>query len=291
MSIAFISAYFPGWEAYQAISLVGFTLAFIVAPFVVKDDPVYLYNSNQMDELNHLVESVGKSNGATVQQMQEAENELSRINKFRGKRTPQINELIPAEIRTRSVMLLVGIMVCCSFTNNAVYYGIGYQIDKFGLPVSASLIIFGTVEIMNYLGTMAVMAYLPAHRTILFLTSFLPSLLCLAFFTQVFTSSVFLQLVVAALVRFSVTTYGSFYVTYYISRLPKKAEGTAAGLIESLGNLGKVVAPYSVRLAGDMGVNVMGLFGVIFFVMGFVPLLFLPKDDSRGEEEEATIAK
>lgn len=143
LSIAFISAYFPGWEAYQAINIVGFTLCAILAPLIVKDDPVYLYNNSQMDDLNHLVESVGRSNGATVQQMQLAVNELSRINKFRGKRTPQMAELIPAGLRNKTVLLLIAIMVCCSFTNNAVYFGIGFQIDKFGFSVTGSLLIFG----------------------------------------------------------------------------------------------------------------------------------------------------
>lgn len=142
-------------------------------------------------------------------------------------------------------------MVCCSFTNNAVYFGIGFQIDKFGFSVTGSLIIFGVVEIINYLGAMAVMAYLPPHRTLLYITALVPTFFCLSFFLDEVTQSTLIQMVVTAISRFFITTYGCFYITYYINRLPKQVEGTAAGIIESLGNLGKVVAPYSVRIAAE----------------------------------------
>lgn len=77
------------------IYIVGFTLTLISAPFIIKEDPVYLYNNAQMKELMQLIETVGDANGATVHQMQAAENELSRINKHRGKRTPELQELVP----------------------------------------------------------------------------------------------------------------------------------------------------------------------------------------------------
>lgn len=140
---------------------------------------------------------------------------------------------------------------------------------------------------------MAVMAYLPSHRTILFITALVPTCFCLSFFVEEVTHSALLQMVATAISRFFITTYGCFYITYYVSRLPKQVEGTAAGIIESLGNLGKVVAPYSVRIAAEEGVSAMGVFGMIFFLTGFLPLLFLPKDGEAGEEtdEEEIVAK
>ncbi len=42
----------------------------------------------------------------------------------------------------------------------------------------------------------------------------------------------------AALIIFWGTAYGTFHVTNYINNLVKKVEGTAAGITESLGNLG-----------------------------------------------------
>jgi sugar phosphate permease len=168
-------------------------------------------------------------------------------------------------------------MVCCSFTTNAVYFGIGYEIDKFGFSVTDSMLIFGTVEIINYLSTMALMAYLPSIRVMLYSCAVIPTLICLSFFTDAVENSQLLQMGATAIVRFLITTYGSFYITYYISNLPKQVEGTAAGLIESLGSFGKVAAPYVVRIASDRGINSMGVFGFIYFVVGFLPLFFLPK--------------
>jgi hypothetical protein len=74
ISIAVLHEFSPGWQPYIAIYVVGFTLALLLAPFIVKEDPVYLYNNAQMDELMHLVEGVGSANKATVQQVQQAEN-------------------------------------------------------------------------------------------------------------------------------------------------------------------------------------------------------------------------
>lgn len=130
------------------------------------------------------------------------------------------------------------------------------------------------------------MTYLPSHRILLYITALIPSFFCLTFFLEDVTRSTLLQMVATAITRFFITTYGSFYVTYYINRLPKQVEGTAAGVIESLGNLGKVIAPYSVRIATEQGVNAMGMFGLIAFLIGFLPLLFLPSDVPSGDETD-----
>ncbi len=145
LSIAFLNNFFPTWHSYLAIYTVGLSVAALLAPFVLREDPVYLYNNGQMDDLYALVEGVGVMNGATVQQMQAASNELSRINKNRGKRVPQMAELIPNNILNKTVLTMMGVMICCSFTTNSVYFGIGFQIDKFGLSVTSNLLIFGTV--------------------------------------------------------------------------------------------------------------------------------------------------
>jgi MFS family permease len=49
ITIAFINEFFPGWHAYLAVYAVGFTATALLAPFLVKEDPVYLYNNSQMD--------------------------------------------------------------------------------------------------------------------------------------------------------------------------------------------------------------------------------------------------
>lgn len=74
-----------------------------------------------------------------------------------------------------------------------------------------------------------------------------------------------------------ITTYGCFYITYYVANLPKKIEGTATGILEGLGSAGKVIAPYSASFASKNNINPMGIFGFIYIVIGFLPLLFLPK--------------
>lgn len=53
-------------------------------------------------------------------------------------------ELIPNDILNKTVLAMIGVMICCSFTTNSVYFGIGFQIDKFGLSVTSNLLIFGT---------------------------------------------------------------------------------------------------------------------------------------------------
>lgn len=123
---------------------------------------------------------------------------------------------------------------------------------------------------------MSIMAYLPSSNKVMYFCAAVPTLLCLSFFTETVLSSTLLQMAATAIVRFLITTYGTFYVSYYINNLPKKVEGTAAGMIESLGSLGKVVAPYAIRFSSENGINVMGLFGVIYFLIGFIPLFFLP---------------
>lgn len=130
---------------------------------------------------------------------------------------------------------------------------------------------------------MAFMSYLPSIRNLLYISALLPTLACLSFFTQSVTQSIILQVIATAAVRFLITTYGCFYITYYVSHLPKKIEGTSAGLIEGLGCLGKIAAPYSVRIAEDFHLNSMGIFGLIYFVVGFLPLLLLPNEPPQEE--------
>lgn len=150
------------------------------------------------------------------------------------------------------------------------------------------MLIFGLAEIVNYLSTMAVMAYLPSIPVMLYTCALIPTLACLSFFSDSITQSMMLQMVMTVLIRFLITTYGSFYITYYVENLPKKVEGTSAGLIEGLGSLGKVAAPYAVRVSEDMKVNPMGIFGFIYFLIGFMPLLFLPKDVPTEPEKDIT---
>jgi sugar phosphate permease len=181
-------------------------------------------------------------------------------------------------------ILLIAIMACCSFTTNSVYYGIGFEIEKFGMTITQSMLLFGFAEIINYSVAIAIMAKLPSIPAMLCACSLLPTLACLSFFTDSVLHSQLLQMAATVIVRFLITTYGSIYITYYVEHLPKKVEGTSAGIIEGLGGLGKVVAPYAVRIGEDIKINPMGLFGFIYFIIGFLPLLFLPKP----AKEEAT---
>jgi hypothetical protein len=49
--------------------------------------------------------------------------------------------------------------------------------------------------------------------------------------------------------------------------------------------MGKIFAPYAVRLSDDLKINPMGTFGMIYFVVGFLPMLFLSKTNSNLSPE------
>lgn len=122
-------------------------------------------------------------------------------------------------------------MICCSFMTNTVYFGISYATSSLNLSESQSLLLFGTSENIGYIVMLLLMPYVTDIGKILIISIFVNTIGCLAFFIDEIALSTLHQTLAILIVRSSINVFGCFYVTYYLCNLPKKCEGTAAGII------------------------------------------------------------
>lgn len=153
-----------------------------------------------------------------------------------------------------------------------------------GLSPNTNLIAFGITEMLNYCLTLAIMPYLPSSKILVNATGIIVGALSLFILSDVCKNTV-IQMMVIVLIRFFCNTYGIFYSNYYVENLPKKIESSASGMIEGLGNIGKIVAPYGVRVSNGFKLNPLAFFGIIQITIGFVPTLFL-KDDANKDSKQ-----
>ncbi len=56
ISMAIINTYFPGWQFYAIINMVFFSFSLCASFFIVKEDPIFLFNNNEMDKLMNLLQ-------------------------------------------------------------------------------------------------------------------------------------------------------------------------------------------------------------------------------------------
>lgn len=126
---------------------------------------------------------------------------------------------------------------------------------------------------------------------ILIISIFVNTIGCLAFFIDEIALSTLTQTIAIIVVRSAINVFGCFYVTYYLSNLPKKCEGTAAGIIEGVGTSGKALAPLLVQFSTDAKWNPISTFGIISFFVGFLPLFFLDKTKNNEESHDNFILK
>lgn len=47
ITIAMLKLYLPGWQTYALIYTFGFGISSILAPFILEEDPVFLFNNNK----------------------------------------------------------------------------------------------------------------------------------------------------------------------------------------------------------------------------------------------------
>jgi hypothetical protein len=78
---------------------------------------------------------------------------------------------------------------------------------------------------------MAFMSYFPSIPIILYGCASLSAVACFVSALEIVQSTFYLNMVVLIAIRFFGTTYGCFYITYYIENLPKKVELTLGGII------------------------------------------------------------
>jgi hypothetical protein len=85
------------------------------------------------------------------------------------------------------------------------------------------------------------------------------------------------------LIRFFCITNDVCYINYYIENLPKKVESSAAGLLEGIGNTGKIIAPLGVRYSKNFKIAPLAFFGIIQLTIGLIPTFFLKNDREKHE--------
>ena len=57
--------FFEEWHYFAWLVCIGYSLLLVGFFFVVREDPIYLFNSGQLSALMALLEGVGGINGAT----------------------------------------------------------------------------------------------------------------------------------------------------------------------------------------------------------------------------------
>ncbi len=48
ITIAMLKVYLPGWQTYALVYVIGFGISSILAPFILEEDPVFLFNNNKI---------------------------------------------------------------------------------------------------------------------------------------------------------------------------------------------------------------------------------------------------
>lgn len=48
ITIALLKFYLPGWQTFSIIYIIGFSVSLIISPFILEEDPVFLFNHNKI---------------------------------------------------------------------------------------------------------------------------------------------------------------------------------------------------------------------------------------------------
>ena len=79
-------------------------------------------------------------------------------------------------------------------------------------------------------------------------------------------------MIIAALIRFSLTFSFSFYILLITGLYPTTIRSTAFGFIVSFGMMGSILSPYAVDLANKIHLNPT----ILFSILGFFCLIQSP---------------
>ena len=75
----------------------------------------------------------------------------------------------------------------------------------------------------------------------------------------------------------------ALYMIYVVEAFPSQIQSTVLGIIEVFGKIGTTLAPFTVRLTQDQGFSALVVTGIIQFIFGVVPTLFLKETlQNRG---------